>query len=88
MACTVSELKELLEQMEEDGYGDIELRFVYQQNYPLQDTVCGVAIASEDEDDEDKDVTKESDPKYIYIVSGGQDHDEPYGPKSAFDNVL
>ena len=62
------------------GYEDCEVRFVYQENYPLQEDVRGVWI-NEDEDDEDGE---ESSEQVVYIVSGGQCRDNPYGPRRAF----
>ena len=38
---TVNELRDLLEGMVENGYGEREVLFVYQQNYPLQDHIGG-----------------------------------------------
>lgn len=93
MALTVSELRDLLGQLEEHGLGDSELRFAYQANYPLQDFVDGIWAPSLDEDggrdEEDEDTAKERSKaekeQLVYLVSGGQ---EGYGPKAAFENCV
>ena len=77
---TVNQLIERLQEMCEMGYEDCEVRFVYQENYPLQEDVRGVWI-NDDEDDEDGE---ESSEQVVYIVSGGQCRDNPYGPRRAF----
>lgn len=80
MSATVKALHAVLGQLIENGLGDNELRFAYQANYPLQDWIEGIWYDEEDDSQEDED-------KIVYIVSGGQDHDNPYGPKAAFENA-
>lgn len=87
---TVQELKNLLEQAIEQGCGDMEVRFTYQENYPLQDTVAGgwAACLAETGFESDEDVEELAVLEklgHFYLVSGGQDRDMPYGPKRAFE---
>ncbi len=64
---------ELIDRLE-DLDPQAEVRFVYQASYPLQDKVQGVWHAEDNE-------------KVVYIVSGGQNYDEPYGPRAAFQEA-
>lgn len=88
---TVNELLNLLEQMADAGCGDREVLFAYQANYPLQDHIAGGWIpgpADEaDEDDESPDDEAISD-AVVYLVSGGQVSDIPYGPSRAFSEAV
>jgi hypothetical protein len=56
-----------------------EVRFVYQSNYPLQDKVAGVWVAERGDDSAEEGV--------VYIVSGGQNNEMPYGPGAAFQEA-
>ena len=80
---TVNELKDLLEQMADAGYGDREVLFAYQQNYPLQDHIAGGWIPGHDDDEDDA-----TDDEVVYLVSGGQVYDKPYGPSRAFREAV
>lgn len=71
---TVNQLIERLEELRQIDHGDDEVRFVYQENYPLQDRIRGVWVSDCEGDD----------PDVVYIVSGGQCRDNPYGPVDAF----
>lgn len=55
---TVNELRDLLEDTVENGYGKREVLSVYQQNYPLQKHFAGrrvpVHVAHMDDKPEDK----------------------------------
>ena len=83
---TVNELKNLLEQMADAGHGDREVLFAYQANYPLQDHIAGGWIPGPaDDEDEDDDAT---DAEVVYLVSGGQVYDQPYGPSRAFSEAV
>lgn len=77
---TVDQLRQRLEEMCEMGYEDREIRFVYQDTYPLQEDIRGLWI-KEDEEDGDEEGSSE---QVVYIVSGGQCRDNPYGPRRAF----
>ncbi len=77
---TVNELLNLLEQMADSGYGDREVLFAYQENYPLQDRIAGGWIPGHAADMDDAPV----DESVVYLVSGGQCYDQPYGPSQAF----
>jgi hypothetical protein len=41
---TVTEMKDICELMEEQGHGDKQMVFVYQQNYPLQSSIRGICV--------------------------------------------
>ncbi len=80
---TVNELKNLLEQMADEGYGDREVLFAYQANYPLQDHIAGGWVPGHIAYMDDEPV----DDSVVYLVSGGPVHDQPYGPSRAFDGA-
>lgn len=76
-------VQELIDRLQDmiDG-GDIQpetiVKFVYQSNYPLQDNVKGIWFA------EGQGVENVGE---VYIVSAGQDHNQPYGPGTAFEEA-
>lgn len=80
----VQDLHRALGQLIEMGLGEAELRFAYQSNYPLQDHVEGLWFDEEAHYNEEDDA---AEPPTIYLVSGGQDHDNPYGPRQAFEEA-
>ena len=82
---TVNELKNLLEQMADEGLGEREVLFAYQQHYPLQDHIAGgwIPRPADDEDEDD-----DTDDQVVYLVSGGQVYDQPYGPSRAFSEAI
>ena len=80
---TVQELRDVLDQAIEAGLGDVETRFAYQANYPLQDKIEGVWFDDDIENDEDGELRVDAT---FYLVSGGQDYDNPYAPRAAFEN--
>jgi len=84
---TVQELAELLDELVEAGHGDRDLRFVYQPNYPLQDEVAGVYDPLEDPESELPEEESDLPVPCLYLVSGGQDREQPYGPSAAFEQV-
>ncbi len=61
-------VRELIERLE-DLDGEAEVRFAYQENYPLQDDIRGVWT---------------DETGVAFIVSAGQHYDMPYRPKLAF----
>jgi hypothetical protein len=81
---TVNELKNLLDEMAEDGRGECEVLFVYQESYPLQDHIADGWIPATDDEDEADAI----DDQVVYLVSGGQVYDNPYGPSRAFDEAV
>jgi len=83
---TVNEMRDLLEDMIENGYGEREVLFVYQQNYPLQDHIAGGWVPGHDADP-DGGPEDETNENAVYLVSAGQCYDQPYGPSQAFDEV-
>lgn len=88
---TVNELKNLLEQMADAGYGDREVLFAYQANYPLQDHIAGGWIpdlAADDEGEDEDEDDEATDDEVVYLVSGGQVYDKPYGPSRAFSEAV
>ena len=82
---TVNELKNLLEQMADQGFGEREVLFAYQSNYPLQDHIAGGWIPGPADDEDEDDAT---DDEVVYLVSGGQVYDKPYGPSRAFREAV
>ena len=80
---TVNKLKNLLEQMADEGYGDREVLFAYQANYPLQDHIAGGWVPGHVAYMDDEPV----DESVVYLVSGGQVYDKPYGPSRAFSEA-
>lgn len=80
---TLEDLEVAIARLREEGHNpNAEVRFVYQQNYPLQDEVQGVAVQS---DIDDGDTEAGSDADIVYLVSGGQVYSDPYGPRAAWD---
>ena len=77
---TVTELRDVLNQAIENGIGDRETRFAYQSNYPLQDVIAGVWYDEDDEADQE-----EAGTDVFYLVSGGQDYNNPYAPSVVFE---
>lgn len=77
---TVNELIERLQEAEENGLGECEVRLATQPSYPLQSTVGGVTLP---EDDPDDDATM----PVVYIFEGQHPDDTPYAPGWAFDGA-
>ena len=83
---TIDELIARLEDYRDEIGGDAEVRLMTQQNWPFENTICGLASGAEingiddDEDgDDDDDATEDS---VLYIVEGRQ---IGYGTKRAWD---
>lgn len=66
---TVGELKELLEEFDDD----LEVRMAIQPNYPLQSSIGGVVSDVVTEKEEEKQI--------IYVLEGNQIRDNPYAPR-------
>ena len=84
---TIDELIARLEDYRDEIGGDAEVRLMTQQNWPLENTICGLASGAEindfDEDDEDGDDDDDAtDDSVLYIVEGQQ---LGYGTKRAWD---
>jgi len=80
---TLSELKAALEELEEAGYGDFEVRLATQPTYPLQSSIRAVAAMNiESYGDEPSDDEPE---RVVYIAEGEQVHSNPYAPGWAFN---
>ena len=84
---TIDELIARLEDYRDEIGGDAEVRLMTQQNWPFENTICGLASGVEindfNEDGEDvddgDDATEDS---VLYIVEGRQ---IGYGTKRAWD---
>lgn len=92
--ANVQDLHRALGQLIEMGLGESELRFTYQSNYPLQDFVEGLwfdeeAYYNEDAEEASEEASEDQEMTLptVYLVSGGQDHDSPYGPRQAFEEA-
>ena len=85
---TVNELRNLLDQMADAGLGEREVLFAYQANYPLQDHIAGGWIWEPANDGREEEDEGDVDDSVVYLVSGGQVHDRPYGPRRAFDEAV
>jgi len=83
---TVNEMIERLQEAAEDGFGDCELRLAFQERWPLQFTVRGIATPDDEsrgmgEPDEEPSVAA----SVVYIVEGDHPRDDsPYAPVWAF----
>jgi len=83
---TVDELIERLEEYRELIGGDTEVRLMTQQNWPFENSICGIVsgkeindAADEDNPGDDDDV---DDDAIVYIVEGSQ---LGYGTKRAWE---
>ena len=83
---TVDELIERLEEYRELMGGDTEVRLMTQQNWPFENSICGIVsgkeitdAADEDNPSDDDDV---DDDAIVYIVEGSQ---LGYGTKRAWE---
>ncbi len=83
---TINELIERLEEYRDEIGGDAEVRLMTQQNWPFENTICGLASGVEindesydEEPDDDGDVDQDA---ILYIVEGSQ---LGYGTKRAWD---
>ena len=76
-------LIEILNDYREEHGGDVEVRLMTQQNWPFENSICGVTTGQEmndaGEDDDDQDVADEN---IVYIVDGCQ---ICYGSKRAWE---
>lgn len=83
---TIDELIERLEDYRDALGGDAEVRLMTQQNWPFENTLCGLASGAEindaaDEDDPDDDGDAEAD-QVVYLCEGQQ---LGYGTKRAWE---
>lgn len=83
---TVDELIERLEEYRELIGGDTEVRLMTQQNWPFENSICGIVsgkeindAADEDNPSDDDDVDEDA---IVYIVEGSQ---LGYGTKRAWE---
>ena len=88
---TIDELIERLEEYRDEIGGDAEVRLMTQQNWPFENTVCGLASGSEindssdddeEEDEQEDDDENTADRSVLYIVEGNQ---IGYGTKQAWN---
>ena len=84
---TISELQSCLADAVAMGLdGDCEVRLQTQSNYPLENHVRGIVLASELVDgDEDGELLGENGEDIFYIVEGAQ---IGYGHASAFEQAV
>ncbi len=82
---TVGEMKELLEDMDDE----MEVRIAHQPSWPLQYTVGDVIDAPifdlddlEDDPENDEVIVPDDCERVAYIVEGSQHHEDPYLPYS------
>lgn len=86
---TTAELISRLQSADPDG--EMEVRFAYQESWPLQSNVRGVVAGSElpayDEngDPEDEGGTEGKYDEIVFIAEAGQVYDDPYAPAGVFD---
>ena len=84
---TIDELIARLEDYRDEIGGDAEVRLMTQQNWPFENTICGLASGVEindfDEDDEDDgDDDDAAEYAVLFIVEGKQ---LGYGTKRAWE---
>ena len=84
---TIDELIARLEDYRDEIGGDAEVRLMTQQNWPFENTICGLTSGAEindfDEYDEDGgDAEDAADDSVLFIVEGRQ---LGYGTKRAWD---
>jgi hypothetical protein len=84
---TIDELIQRLEDYRDQIGGDANVRLMTQQNWPFENSICGLASGAEindyDEDDEDgSDDEDAAEVAVLFIVEGSQ---LGYGTKRAWD---
>lgn len=86
---TIEELIERLEEYRDAIGGDAEVRLMTQQQWPLENRICGLASSEEiadccDDDDEDEGGEEGQDKpaSVLFLVEGGQ---IGYGSKKAWE---
>ncbi|HBO44119.1 MAG TPA: hypothetical protein DD670_09345 [Planctomycetaceae bacterium] len=83
---TIDELIGRLEEYRDDLGGDAEVRLMTQQNWPFENTICGLASGEEilDASEEDEDAADEAvdAPDVVYLCEGEQ---LCYGTKRAWE---
>jgi hypothetical protein len=84
---TIDQLIERLNEYRDEIGGDAEVRLMTQQNWPFENTICGLASGAEindfDKDDEDEgDDDDATEDAVLYIVEGQQ---LGYGTKRAWE---
>lgn len=78
---TVRELAAAMRELEADGQGALEVRFAYQESYPLQDEIKRHDIGIRRE-------SERSDRVCVYLISAGQVYAAPYAPSGIFAGRL
>jgi hypothetical protein len=81
---TIDELIARLEDYRDEIGGEAEVRLITQQNWPFENTICGLASGAEinDFDEDEEDGNDATDDSVLYIVEGQQ---IGYGTKRAWD---
>jgi hypothetical protein len=94
MATTIRELIDALEEAAEMYGDDTQILAAHQPNYPLAETISGIAVlnADDDEDNESDDIRDiNTDNAVAWVVLSGHPseygdwkHTSPYAPRGAF----
>ena len=79
---TLDTLIEILNDYREELGGDAEVRLMTQQNWPFENSICGITSGQEMNDTDDDDDHDVADENIVYIVEGGQ---ICYGSKRAWE---
>jgi len=80
----VSELIELLQDRVDSGDidEDQDIQIVHQELYPLAETIKGIHIPYDEDDDSHHDL----DPICYLVADGHPSHGSPYGPREASED--
>lgn len=77
---TVEELKERLEELIENGYGDKEVKMAYQPNYPMEEPITSVMGFNGKLRTDDEEAERDS---AVYLIHDSNGND--YAPHRIFD---
>lgn len=84
----VSELIDVLADLQVDGFGDAEVRIATQPSWPLAFSVDRVAAGSAEEASDPNDdfgPDADADVSVVWIATGEHPADAPYAPRSAWE---
>lgn len=83
MLTTVDKMIDKLQELSDDGYGDVHVRIATQPNWPLAFYVDNVKYIEREDFDEEYD---EGDKGYVWIAtSEGCAYESPYAPREAWE---
>lgn len=77
---TVEELKDRLEELIENGYGDVEVKMAYQPNYPIEEPITSVMGFNGKPHTYDDEAEREP---AVYLIHDEDGND--YAPHRIFD---